>query len=271
MIDDLFQLRESDCPSELALDQLHLGELIAKEAQTLQTHVDGCDDCMGRMALRAEGPAAFSGMNPDKMVAAIHTRTAGTEAIAEPSASLWTRIAALFTVPRLVGAAGFALALALVFMGTRPGEKGQPGGTPGPTEPGIRAKGSVKLMVAVERDGARVELVSKDLVYPTDLMELRLEVEAPGHVMIVGDDGSAELQSAHPFGGSQSVAVTKAGRVVAPEPLQLTDAGRRQRLFGVWCPHAFGLADVSRQEDGTLAVPAGCAAAGFEVTTSATP
>src|SRR5262245_43900852 len=71
--------RGAQCPSELALDQLGLGELSGLERAAVERHVKGCASCTARIEERAKGFAAFRGFDPDRAVARLAEAARGVE------------------------------------------------------------------------------------------------------------------------------------------------------------------------------------------------
>ena len=90
-----------DCPSDLALDELHLGEKKPAEVQLLKQHIAACDSCEARWDLREQGLNAFPELNREAMVARIHELSAHIE-VAGP-ASIWSKVRGVFAQPAIFG------------------------------------------------------------------------------------------------------------------------------------------------------------------------
>ncbi len=266
MNEDLFDLRDSNCPSELALDRLHLAELSDAKAAPIRSHLRDCTSCQARMALRAEGPAAFAQLDRKSVVAAIHTRTAGTEVTEAPPLGVWARIQSFFTLPRL-GVAGLALALTVVVVSRAPRDGGSSDGRPPPE---VRTKGGVKLQVLAQRGEIAEELVSGDSVYASDRLQLRLQVEKPGHVLVVGYDGKGPLYGALPMGATSSVP-RRSGTLQSTELLEVFGAQGRERLFGVWCPNSFTLSELHLNAKAELETPDDCMSGAYDLIRTPNP
>ena len=281
--DELERWRDAPpgCPSELELDQLHLGELDAGEAETLRAHVDACDGCVERLALRAEGLDAFPQLDANAIVARLHSELAGTETPPEvervvresigaaPSRassatqSGWSRFWERLRAGWVPAALSAAAAAALVLVIARPWAGG-----PDPDGPGdIRLKGAAKLFVFYERAGQVEEALSGAVLAPGDRLRFHVDLPKGGHLMVVGVEASRALYPCYPSDGGRASLPAGAGDgQELPGAVRLDAAPGEEWLHLVLCEAPFALDDVSvPAQTGGLTLPEGCVSTPFQL------
>ncbi|HJO58080.1 MAG TPA: hypothetical protein QF772_07660, partial [Nitrospinaceae bacterium] len=74
-----FSIRPKGCPSELELDQLHLGELSDADAVRVQAAVEDSEFARESLAKRETGFVFFPEVNAEKMVAEIYRQTSAVD------------------------------------------------------------------------------------------------------------------------------------------------------------------------------------------------
>lgn len=237
----------ANVPSDLELDRLHLGELDAAEEADVRQRLAADPHGEERMHLRTAGFAAFSNLDPDKMVASIHRRVVAEAAEAESTRrpGLAERFSAWLRTgwgPALVGAA----AAVAVVVATGVGDSG-----PDPGHDTVLTKGSVKLNVYRAKQDAPegAPVISGDVFAAGDSLSFAVDAPAAGHVMIVGVEPSGATYAAYPLGATDAAA-TAAGPQTIPGAVALPDSfGGDEWLHLVWCPEPFQLAQVAPKSE----------------------
>ena len=249
---DLARLRQgrADCPSDLALDRLHAGELPSAESQRLTAHVEACPSCPARLAMRQAGFGALPEVDPRPLLSTIRRRL--HESAAVPAGRRWLRQLGMFFAP--MAAATAALFVLLV---VRKGPPEHPSGTP-PTagEPGtdvVRAKGGLGLHVYRYRDGhsdsppagpaeqatGGQEALSGERFAPGDRLRFVVDLPTSGQVSIVGIEAAGGLYLAWPSPGSTEPTLRPAGKgQELPGAVALDSSPGRETLYLVHCPQA---------------------------------
>ncbi len=185
------------CPSELELDRFHFGELGGAAEATLGAHLEACRVCTSRLRARERGFGAFEAVDPDRMFARVEARLARGR---RP----WGSIRSVSWVPLAAAAAA-----AFLFVSRTP--------DPGPEI--IRSKGSLRLSVYREHDGA-VEAFSAGpaLVHSGDRVRFKVDLPEQG-------DGSRDPDR-RPRGERQAVHLLSQRR--QPPLVQTRDPSRRR-------------------------------------------
>lgn len=257
---DFARLRpgEADCPSDLALDRLHAGELPSAESQRLTAHVQTCASCPARLAMRQAGFGAVPEVDPRPLLSTIRRRLHESEAV--PAGRRWLRQLGMFFAP--MAAATAALAVLLVI---RKGPPEHPGGSP-PTAgaPGtdvVRAKGGLGLHVYRHRggpgndpssgpnnspnsgpaapDSSGQATLSGERFAPGDRLRFVVDLPTSGQVSIVGIEASGSLYVAWPSPGSPEPTLRPAGKgQELPGAVALDSSQGRETLYLVHCPPA---------------------------------
>lgn len=169
-----------DCPSDLALDRLHAGELSDDAATTLRTHVDGCTDCTARLAERTAGFDALPGVDGRKLLAHVRRRAD------EPSGFL-EKLRRFLMPLTLVAAAGVVV---LVL---------RPAGDPTVEEATVRGKGGLVLHVFRNTGDHVEELLSGDPFRPGDRLRFTVDLPSEGEVAVYGVDPSGARYDVWPL------------------------------------------------------------------------
>lgn len=241
---DLARLRagNAECPSDLALDRLHAGELSQAESQQLSAHVAACTTCPQRMAERRAGFEALPEVDPRPLLSAIRRRLHEKES--EPAARKWLRQLTLLFAPMAA-----ATAALLVFMWVRHGEPEQPlvktPGTSGAADPEpdvIRLKGSLGLHVYRLRDGRKEgaqAAISGDQFAPGDRLRFVVDLPSSGQIAIVGVESDGDLYTAWPSPAELTESARPAGRgQELPGAVALDQSPGQETLYLVHCPQA---------------------------------
>jgi hypothetical protein len=247
-----------ECPSDLALDAMHVDECTASESALLMGHIAGCNPCEARWDLRQQGLDAFKALDRDAMIAKLHRLSA--ELPTETSPSFWQQVRSLFAQPAVFGTsmAMFAIVMMLV---TKP--------TPGPLSDidesqMIRAKGA-SFTVFKSSDEAVEILANGSTVYPGDKLRFKISPREGTEVMVVGQEVSGKLYMAFPLDGSEASrpSLTSDGGVL-PGTIELDQSSGREKLYLISCDHPFGLSSIEA-EQGQINVPKKCSTTSFEL------
>lgn len=237
------QERGPDCPSEPALERLHLGLGGPEQQATLRAHIDGCADCAAHMARLAEGFDVAPEVDPRALLAGVRRRMDET-----PQRAPWWRWL-LVALP--VAAAAVAAVWAL-----RPTP-------PVETVPdGPRLKGSFGLTVHRQVGPRSEPVTSGDRFAAGDRLRLVVDLPSAGRVAVWGLEPSGAVYRAWPF--DDPWAALPAGRKQAlPEALELDDTRGREVLALVFCPGE--AAEPVCEGEGALRCAEGCRMARFEL------
>lgn len=245
---DLARLREGspECPSDLALDRLHAGELPQAESQQLTAHVAACAICPQRMAARQAGFAALPEVDPRPILSAIRRRLHETER--EPAARRWLRQLTLVFAP--MAAATAALVVLMWVRRNEPDGSASSAGSgavsaTAPERAGdeTRLKGSLGLHVYRLRDGQKAGAqgaISGDQFVPGDRLRFVVDLPTSGQLSIVGVESDGDLYVAWPGTGAPAEATQRpAGRgQELPGAVALDNSPGPETLYLVHCPQA---------------------------------
>jgi hypothetical protein len=236
-----------DCPSELQLDRWHAGELDESGGRQVKTHIEGCQTCGERMALRRDGFAAF-GLHGTSLLAPIRARV-------KRPASVLDRLRAWLSSPGIpIGLAAATAALVFVIVPTNE----------------VRTKGQLGLRVYRERGGDVQEVTSTDHFFENDRIRFRISGPGPnpdGHIMIIGVEDSKKSFVYYPTGGATRSAKPTADEAgVLSGAIRLDDYTGDEWLHLVRCTSAFERADLGDLPPSAEAkVPDGCDHAAFRM------
>ena len=236
-----------DCPSELQLDELHSGELDEPQRRPIATHIEGCQMCEERMALRREGLAAF-GLHETSLLAPIRARV-------KRQVSVLDRVRGWLWSPSIpLGLAAAAAALLFVVV---PGNE-------------VRTKGQLGLRVYRERGGNVQEVTSADRFFENDRIRFKISGPGPsrdGHIMIIGVEDSKKSFVYYPAGGATRSAKPTADEAgVLSGAIRLDDYTGDEWLHLVRCSRAFERDDLGALPASAEAkVPEGCDHAAFRM------
>jgi len=259
-----FSVRPETCPSELELDRLEMGEFESKQAEKLQTHVDGCESCRSVIAARTDMAAQFKMADREAMLANIMGGLDQSETAKnsdEKSFGAW--LAGWLRLPpvRTFAVAGAAMAAGLMFLYQGP---------PEPTGEEIRTKGieQPSLTVYRERAGQVVELDHDDVVKTGDRLRFGVRIpQARGQFMIIGVEASGEHFVYYPADSGRSLAIASVDeRKALDATVELDESKGREHIHLVWCPDAFGLETIkTKSARHELKLPVRCQSTGIEV------
>lgn len=256
---DFSRLREGDagCPSDLALDRLHAGELAAAESRQITAHVATCTTCPGRIAARQNGFAAFPEVDARPLLAAVRRRLHESEQ--EPVGRRWLQKLGLYFAP--VAAVTAALAIFLV---VRHGGSTTPNAADGVTYE-TRAKGGLGLHVYRLGEGKTAlahDTVSGDPFAPGDRLRFVVDLPTRGQVQIIGVESDGDLYVAWPGPGSGAAVDTlrPAGKgQELPGAVALDNSPGRETLYLVHCAATSAAPQCTSQGAGkSPQCPAGC-------------
>jgi len=213
------------CPSDLALDRLHAGELGDEQAASLRQHIAGCTRCPERMSSRQAGFAAARDLDERALLASIRRRID-----AEPP-SLRSRVAGLlrrFGAP-LSMAAGLAV-VAVVLLSRSPTVTD---GDIGPDQ--TREKGGLSLSVFRLVNGRAQQALSGDHFVTGDRLRFVVDLPRAGQVAVLGVEGQGSLYVAWP--SDASATQRSAGkRQELPGAVALDGSIGKETLYLVLCP-----------------------------------
>jgi hypothetical protein len=245
---DFKALREGrpDCPSDLALDRLHAGELPPEQAQPCERHVAGCAECGARMAERRAGFDALEGVDPRAMMARIRT---GLDRPASPSERLRAGVRRLLAPLAVVA----TVAVALVVVTREDGDL-----------PGTRLKGALGLHVFRLAGDHAEEVVSGGTFAPGDRLRFAVDLPAEGHVAVLGVEASGALYTAWPLEPGTQTRLAAGKGLELPGAVSLDAQPGRETLYLVHCPVEVGPPRcTSGGASAAPTCPAGCATTAF--------
>lgn len=251
-MDDPWDLRDPQAPSERVIDAFVAGEATPEEAARVRAWCDGNPAAQAIVDARRAGFTALPMARAQVMRARV---LLATEAPAEPPRPRrpWLRLG-------LVGGLG-ALAAAAAFVSLDPGVP-----PPEPVEV-VRAKGGLVLQVFRDRAGAEEVLPGEPLA-PGDRLRFRAGgLPAGGYVMVIGAEADGDLYALAPAGARAALPVaalqaeTPDGQTL-PGAAELDDSRGEEWAHLVWCPAPFGLADAGGGPQ-RLDLPRDCRTAAF--------
>lgn len=247
---DFLSLRagRSECPSDLALDRLHAGELPTEEAKRTEQHVAGCADCGARMAERRAGFGAIDEVDPRAMLARIRT---GLDAPVQASVSErllgWAR--------RLIAPVALVAAAAVALLMVR---------TPVDEGPTTRMKGSLALHVFRLQGDHAEEVLSGDRFAPGDRIRFAVDLPAEGLVKVLGVESSGTLYTAWPLDSGVQTRLEAGNGIELSGAVSLDAKPGRELLYLVQCPVEVGPPECTSGGAGAKPVcPAKCAMSPF--------
>ena len=215
--------RTTDCPSDLVLDLLFVGELTDRPEAT-RAHLERCGRCAGRYEERRRAAEAFG---DEVDVGQLAWRTQG---------ALRAR-----TRRRAAVAAGLAAAAAaaVVLVALRPGPP------PQPVADGVRTKGGLTLDVVARRlDGQIEQLVSPAALSPGEAIRFAVSSPAAGHLVIVGIDAAGAVTPYAPQ-AEQALPLQAADRTLLEGSILLDETLGPERIVAVLCDTPRRVAEVS--------------------------
>ena len=235
-----------ECPSDLALDRLHAGELPREQALETERHVAGCAECGARMSERRAGFGAIEGVDPRVMLARIRT---GLDTPAPLSHRLlgWMR-------HQLAPLAVVAAAAVTLLVVTR--EQVRP--------PATRQKGSLALHVFRLAGDHAEEVVSGSSFRPGDRLRFVVDLPAKGFVTVLGVESSGALYTAWPLEPGQGTRFEAGSGIALSGAVSLDAQPGREMLHLVLCPVEVGSPRCTSKGAGAAPeCPAGCVTTPF--------
>lgn len=246
----------ASCPSDLDLDQLHQGELLAQVAARISEHVTGCTMCTARMESRKAGWQEIADVDPRSLLAGIRRRL-DEEQVAQTQRSFWRRFAFILT-PVVAAAA----VLAIVVIGKRD--------TSSPTGDGdglgVREKGGIALKVHRFANGQSQRVLSGERFVPGDRLRFVIDLPAAGNVNVLGVESSGNLYVAWPIGEGSSTLRPAGKDQELPGAVVLDNSAGRETMYLVHCPQSALVPSASCKTSGPgtpLACPPSCASTPF--------
>ncbi len=246
-IHELWPSHRDECPSELMLDRIQLGEVQDAE---LSQHVEDCPHCQARLGQRSQAYEALSAPQLQSLIGGIHRGVAG--AAPQPRGwiqSLFERVRPL-TAVAAIGAA--VILIAVIKTG------------PMPTKGRLTTKGSPGLTVYRERTGKVSLSLSGERFLPNDRLRFEVNVEEGRHLMIIGMESSGALYAAYPTDGSRGSVVAPEGKRVLPGSVELDESTGQEWLHLISCPKPFSM-EALKAQGRTLEAPAECRLTRFEL------
>ncbi len=291
------------CPSDLKVDQLHLGELQWGEKRRLVQHLTGCSRCRQRHESARDGFRAIPMLIPDRVIDRLHQHLGQRpmppelqRALARRSsnrlAAVVGRLKSLLsfgesplrrhnTLQFAAAAAVATLAVAvgmerlLNFVDSPPDESpdestlsgGKPATDVGPATYLVRTKGTVGLRIYRQRGDEVEEVLSGDDFRAGDRLRFRVSSPRAGQLMIVGVERSGKLYPAIARGvAARSMAVDEGSDELLSQAIELDDSWGTEWLFAVFCPTPFALSELKvGPTNADLRLPPGCLAVAFEL------
>lgn len=247
-----------ECPSDLALDALAVGECSPSQSQVIQKHIAQCQACAARWELREQGMAAFPSVNRDAMVAKLHQLTAQFEPQPEPS--FWEQVRSVFQQPAVLGTS-MAMAAIIMMLVVKPNPEGPITDLEADT---IRPKGSSFTVFKSSNDSVEI-LANGGKVQIGDKLRFKIEPREGIDVMVVGQEANGNIYMAFPVDGSEASRPSTASvQGILPGAIELDQSVGREKLYLISCKHPFGLSNVEPNFN-TIIVPKRCVTSPFEI------
>lgn len=212
-----------DCPSELALDRLVVGELVHDHA--ILAHVEHCSVCTDRVADRERCVSAFAGEVP------VTTLVAATD----------RKLRAARRRKLLTSAAVGALAVICVALVWRPSDRDAAHEITAEDQGDIvRRKGGLSMKVMAKRaDGSVSYVVSPATLAPGDAIQFAVTTDRPGHLAIVGVDAAGAITPYVPVASGAPLRLPAGADQQLDGSIVLDDTPGFERIFAVLCDHSF--------------------------------
>ncbi len=243
----------SSCPSDLALDRLHAGELQGEAKTHIESHLKDCPVCPQRMAERQAGFDAFPQLDSRPVLAAVHRK------LAEPSPSVVSRFSLRRLFAVLIPAAAVGVVTMIMLVGGKPTSQL-------PQMDGVREKGSSALHVFRQSGERSTEMLSGDSFSPGDRVRFIVDLPRRGHIAVLGIESAGTLYVAWPQ-DDKSVTLFDAGKGQQLEgAVALDEKPGRETLYLVNCPESVGSPVRVCQSAGSASpptCPSGCSLGPF--------
>ena len=247
-----------ECPSDLALDAMAVGECSTSQVQILQNHIAQCEACAARWELRQQGMAAFPNVDRDAMVARLHQLSAHITPAPEPS--FWAQVRSVFAQPAVFGTS-MAMAAIVMMLVVQPPVVNL---IEEPTPDTIRPKGSSFTVFKNSKDSVEI-LANGGKVQAGDKLRFKVDPREGIDVMVVGQEANGKLYMAFPLDGSEASRPSLASEQgILPGTIELDQSIGREKLYLISCEHPFGLSNIEANID-DIVVPKRCATSSFEI------
>ena len=224
--------RGGDCPSDLTLDRLQLGELAAETSAAVEAHAAGCASCRQRLADLDVERRAFQASPPWRLPDAPPRRWSGWR----PRAT-----AAVLGVAALAGV--------LVFLVRPPTERGD-GAT--------RTKGGVRFELFRARGELVEPLADGDRVRAGDRIQVAYSTSTAQTLAVLSRDGGGQLNVYFPSDRATTWPASAGVAVPLPASTQLDDVLGIETLYLVACARPTELAILRGAIASSAAPPPGC-------------
>jgi hypothetical protein len=232
----MIRQRNTDCPSDLRLDQWLAGELTQVDRDALEAHAASCEPCRRRRSELIEAQRSFASSAP--VFAALAGRA--------PSRPRWWRAAA----PVLAAAAALLLALGRPWQYWLERDDGA-----------TRTKGSVAQLSWVVRRGGRVVVGRPDQpLHAGDALGFAIRAREPVYVAVLGRDAAGRVSVYYPEAAELAL-VSAGGDQPLPLAVELDATPGDEQLHGVFCRRPVPVAQVKEaieRAPGAPALPPGC-------------
>lgn len=258
-MDDPWQLRDSDAPSEWAIDTYVAGEASDTVRAQIEGYLAAHPEFEAVLAARRGGFDALPMANPQAMRARILQATEARPAVASPRPkrrwSVW-----------LFGVGATAAAAAAIVLSVRPGDVDVP-----PTDRVIAKSSSVALSVFRARGEAVDDLISGDTVTAGDTLRFKpdlskVDAERTGHVLVLGVPATGEAFGYAPAGATRSIPATQLdAEGLFPGAAQLDASTGVEWAHLVWCPQPFEATTIDASAPERVKVAETCRAAAFKL------
>lgn len=246
-----------ECPSDLALDAMHLNEAKDSEAAAWMKHIQACQSCEARWALRQDGLAAFPALDRDAMVARLHQLTAQIKAPAAPS--FWQQVRSVFAQPAVFGTSMAMFAIVMMLVVTP-----EPGPLTDTDTTSVRPKGPGFTVFRNANDAIEI-LADGGSVQVGDKLRFKVNPQDGTEVMVVGQEATGKLYLAYPLDGTEASKPSTASQEgILPGTIALDQSLGREKLYLIACEQPFGLSNIQAVDD-KLNVPQGCRTTAFEI------
>lgn len=253
-----FSIRPDDCPSELELDQYHLGELSGTDTERVEAYMADSDFVRQSLTCREGGFSAFPEIDVEKMVAEIHVKTVSVDFLAEEGGgSLIERFYKRWFGSGMLVAAGVACAVLAL----------QPTAEESFGENSIRSKGIPTELVIHRKTATGTERVPSGEVFrPGDEIRFQVDISNSGHGMLVSRDNTGVKSVLFPRGKVDSAAIDVKKDEILPGAFTLDTFTGSEWAFWVHCNAPFQLSDLRFGDVPGILIPTGpCSITSYEL------
>lgn len=243
----------ANCPSDLALDRMHAGELTGEAKTHIESHLRDCPICPQRLAERATGFDAFPQLDARPVLAAVHRR------IAEESSASESRFSLKKLLAVLIPAAALGAVAVITVIGGSPHAPLSQGD-------GVREKGNAALHVYRQQGERSIEMLSGDTFSPGDHIRFAVDLPTRSYIGVLGVEASGALYVAWPQ-DDKAMTLLDAGKgQQLPGAVVLDEKPGRETLYLVACREPLGAPGLVCKSAGPAAAPScplGCTLSPF--------